>query len=323
MASTAATGGAAAATTRHGITSNTVVDMADERGNNEPWTEAMKRLAGDDTLLKFPDQDIPIDNYGGGATESAIELKGNNFGMLGQPGTRFVFPSGYNYSIALNTNGTTNTNVLFKNIDIDLTAEDSTPGLVIKATDNLQVHDVRYIGAGDTNSADVQNALMPTLTEGGSGTIKNVTVLNKGELYSKHEGNGNTRVGIYIGSSNYGTITIKNCRFEGFPNNGLYTSRTHGTVHVEGGVYRNNDVSQVRLGSDGSYVRGATIEVDPTKSNSPNPYGGHGRFGVKIDARAEEMDEGDVEVDDCDIRIALAKHIVGDGRVAQECPPDQ
>jgi len=283
----------------------------------------MKRLAGDDTLLKFPDQDIPIDNYGGGATESAIELKGNNFGMLGQPGTRFVFPSGYNYSIALNTNGTTNTNVLFKNIDIDLTAEDSTPGLVIKATDNLQVHDVRYIGAGDTNSADVQNALMPTLTEGGSGTIKNVTVLNKGELYSKHEGNGNTRVGIYIGLSNYGTITIKNCRFEGFPNNGLYTSRTHGTVHVEGGVYRNNDVSQVRLGSDGSYVRGATIEVDPTKSNSPNPYGGHGRFGVKIDARAEEMDEGEVEVDDCDIRIALAKHIVGDGRVAQECPPDQ
>lgn len=40
-----------------------------------------------------------------------------------------------------------------------------------------------------------------------------------------------------------------------FPDNGVYASQAEGPVHVVGGRYENNDVSNVRVGGDG-VVRG-------------------------------------------------------------------
>jgi hypothetical protein len=63
-----------------------------------------------------------------------------------------------------------------------------------------------------------------------------------------------------------GTIEFRDCRVEGFTDNGIYASapgrkgRPHnnGNVKVIGGFYRNNNIANVRVGGRGSVIRGVT-----------------------------------------------------------------
>ncbi len=66
-------------------------------------------------------------------------------------------------------------------------------------------------------------------------------------------------IGYYVGSAHRGTVTFRDCVVKGFPNNGIYASAPQksggGVVHVEGGLYKNNNIANVRVGSTGSSVR--------------------------------------------------------------------
>ncbi|MHB9286199.1 hypothetical protein ACKVMT_04065 [Halobacteriales archaeon Cl-PHB] len=66
-------------------------------------------------------------------------------------------------------------------------------------------------------------------------------------------------IGYYVGSQHSGTITFRDCIVKQFPNNGIYASAPQksggGEVHVVGGLYRNNNISNVRVGSSGSSIR--------------------------------------------------------------------
>lgn len=90
------------------------------------------------------------------------------------------------------------------------------------------------------------------------------------------EGNG-----IYVGKEHSGTVKLIDCWIEGFADNGLYASAPgtdddeagDGPVIVEGGLFKNNNISNVRLGSSESTVRGATLvhdDVAPENSGSIN-----------------------------------------------------
>ncbi len=79
------------------------------------------------------------------------------------------------------------------------------------------------------------------------------------------EGNG-----IYVGKEHSGVVKFVDCWIEGFADNGLYASAPgtddseagDGPVIVDGGLYRNNNISNVRIGSSESVVRGATLVQD-------------------------------------------------------------
>lgn len=109
--------------------------------------------------------------------------------------------------------------------------------------------------------------------------------------------------GIFVPSGHAGDLLVKNAWVEGWTDNGIYGSPpgtgggAGGTVRVHGGLFRNNNISQVRLGSDGSEVVGTAIAVDgeiPTAHN-----GAHNGRGVYLREPGNNM-----RVVDCDILMA-------------------
>jgi hypothetical protein len=287
-----------------------VADAGCDPTGSEPCDAALQRAAADRTLLKFPEGEYRF-------TETNVLLDYANLGLLGDGDVRFSVPEEFNEKLIVIDRGT---GALFENIDIDLTAAGATPGLHLAAADDLEIHDVEFVGQGihpDSeprnfgNSAkgpngnpDVTNALFPIVrSPDGTGVVENVVAHNAGLMGAY------TRGGVWIGISTRGTITLRDCAFSGFPGNGVYASRTNGVVRIEGGTYRNNDVSQVRIGSEGSYVRDATIAVDSTSSRSPNPSEALNQRGIRFEGA--KIESGRPVARDCDVTIAATPHSEG------------
>jgi hypothetical protein len=308
-------GAAEPAAERHGIRFEHVVNMVEDAGcdptGEEPCDEQLERAAADRTLLVFPEGEYRF-------TERTVLLDHANLGLLGRGDASFVVPERFNDKLLTIDRGT---GLLFENITIDLTAKGATPGLHLAVEDDLEIHDIEFRGqgihpdsqpqtcgntarSGCNENPDVFNALYPIVrSPDGTGRLQNVVAHNAGLMGAY------TRGGVWIGTSMKGTLTLKNCVFSGFPGNGVYASRTNGTVRIEGGTYANNDVSQVRIGSDGSYVRGATIAVDAATSNSPNPEDALNQRGVRFEAA--KVESGWPAVRDCDVTIAATPHADG------------
>ncbi|WP_256393552.1 hypothetical protein [Natronoarchaeum rubrum] len=108
-------------------------------------------------------------------------------------------------------------------------------------------------------------------------------------------------VGIYVGAEHAGTIRIVDCWVQNFSDNGLYASgpgadfddAENGKVVVEGGLYRNNNISNVRIGTDDSVVRNVAMVHD---AESPPNDGVWNQRNLRIRQPGENM-----VVDSCDI----------------------
>jgi hypothetical protein len=78
----------------------------------------------------------------------------------------------------------------------------------------------------------------------------------------------NGAIGFFVGTEHAGTATFHDCVVVGFPNNGIYASAPgkdgngDGQVRVVGGLYRNNNIANVRVGSTNSVVRDAVLVQD-------------------------------------------------------------
>jgi len=110
-------------------------------------------------------------------------------------------------------------------------------------------------------------------------------------------------VGVYVPALHAGTLRFRNCHIEGFSDNGLYGSAPgghpdydegNGPVIVEGGLYKNNNISNVRLGSDDSVARNVTIVNDAKSPENSN--GGHAQRGIRIRQAGEN-----IRIENCDI----------------------
>ncbi|EMA40156.1 hypothetical protein C447_05017 [Halococcus hamelinensis 100A6] len=280
-------GEGAAATERHGISFDNVVDM----GDAGDATSAIEDAAESNTLLKFPSGDYELSG------QTNVSGK-SNFGIVGEGDVTFTVPDDYNGK-ALNING--GDGVLVENITID--QSNATPDVQVAPDDNLQVHGLKMLGEGISSSTGQSKgdsdaalqAFSPMVrSSGGSGTVQDIVLHNEGRMGAYG------RVGVWIGEENKGTIPLRNCNVEGFSGNGVYGSRTSGEVHVEGGLYKNNDLSQVRIGSNGSYVDGVTAVVDVSESRSDNAGEMLNGSGIRI-----ESDRGGsgAAIRNCDVSI--------------------
>lgn len=106
--------------------------------------------------------------------------------------------------------------------------------------------------------------------------------------------------GYYVPPQHAGKLTFRDCTLIRC-NNGIYASPPgkpedgqQGQVIVEGGLYMNNNVAAVRIGSHNSIVRNVTIVNDDT---IPNDCGGdnNGR-GIRV-----REPGNDILIEDCDI----------------------
>jgi len=95
-------------------------------------------------------------------------------------------------------------------------------------------------------------------------------------------------MGIWVGSSNEGTVQLANPQLRGW-SNGIYGGRTKGKVEIRGGTFANNFNAQIRIGG-GSVVDGTSILLDDrkwSKKAHPGPFkiGHQGVLAGRVDAK--------------------------------------
>ncbi|MFD1586444.1 right-handed parallel beta-helix repeat-containing protein [Halorientalis brevis] len=126
---------------------------------------------------------------------------------------------------------------------------------------------------------------------------------------------GVNTTGPYVGRHHAGTVFFSDCRLSQFSDNAIYASppggqngefdAEDGLVVVDGGLFRNNNIASIRLGSTGATARNATIVVDETP---PHPNGLDVR-GIRLRGMREQV------VDNCTIKYGPNAGI-GTGAIA-------
>ena len=248
---------------------DTVVDVVEEGADptgEELVDDVVEEHVDDDTLIRFPEGRYVANN---------LDFTGaTNVAVVGDDATLVPGPD---YDVSVWIGGASLRGFRFEGFVLDNTADEHHPTVGFSAHDDLVVRDVRKKGSHEGENTAFGVSIWD---EDGDGYVENLRMPDGSEPQ--------TAVGVYVDTK--GTVTFRDCHVEGFGNNGLYASHSDGPVHVEGGVYKNNDIAQIRLGSPGSSVTNATIAVD-------EPYPEHDNSrGVRV-----ADGPGPVEVSDCEI----------------------
>jgi hypothetical protein len=250
-------------------------------------TDLITTHAADDTALVFPDGRYLID---------PIVLSDlQNFAMRAAPNAAPVLvPSGPSAELGKWLLRLTSVErLLLSGITFDFTTEGHGGMTYVLGTGDFTVRNVTVDGP---LPADTSAFRFDVVERDSQGVVEDLQPRNGSEPNS-------TSVGIYVGSDHAGTLTFRNCTVENFPNNGLYASSpgredalagANGPVQVEGGLYRNNNIANVRLGSNGSYVRDAEVVIDEVP---PALDGDVNARGIRFRARGGHL------VENCNVRM--------------------
>ncbi|WP_255194935.1 right-handed parallel beta-helix repeat-containing protein [Halorarius litoreus] len=250
-----------------------VVDIVEAGADNtggDPIDDVFDDVKGDDTLVKFPEGEY--------VANELIIYQLSNFAMVGDDAT-LIPGDDYNEEVWLG--GSEPRDVRIENFTIDNTADGVTPQVDISYYGDLLVRNVEKAGYHDG--------------PGIAFTFQSIDGSGQGYIEGVSAPDGGDSVGLYLQGE--GAMTIRDCRIEQFNNNGLYASNVDAPVTVEGGLYRNNNIAQVRLGSEDSIVRNATIAAtDDLFGDDPGTVN---MRGVRI-----ADGPGPVTVDNCDVTMA-------------------
>lgn len=250
-----------------------IVEAGADNTGNEPIDDVFDDVKGDDTLVKFPEGEY--------LANELIVYGLSNFAMVGDNAT--LIP-GDNYNENVWLGGSEPRNIRIENFTIDNTADGVTPQVDISFYGDLRFRNVDKVGYHDG--------------PGIAFTFQSIDGSGRGYLENVSAPDGGDSVGIYLQGE--GPMTVRDCHVEEFSNNGLYASYISAPVTVEGGVYRNNNIAGVRLGSADSVVRNATIEV------TDNPFGDDpdtvNMRGIRV-----ADGPGPVTVDNCDVSMEVCQ----------------
>jgi len=262
------TGQAAATTSR---TLDVVADLGVDNTGATTIDDDLEPYLTNGTRLEFPDGRYLIDRL--------VLYKLQDFELVAT-GDATLVPGDYPTDGDVWIGGGAVRNLTFEGFTLDTRGEGPTVGF--SAYDGLVFRDITKLGAHESHRTAFGFSIW---SEDGHGLIENLQATD-GDIYTDSVG----ATAIYAKPS--GTLTFRNCEVAGWGDNGLYASDAKGPVQVEGGYYANSNVSQVRLSSPGSYVKGATIEVDTERGGTPNMR------GVRVCTGP-----GPVDVIDCDITM--------------------
>ncbi|MFC6976821.1 hypothetical protein ACFQL1_22335 [Halomicroarcula sp. GCM10025709] len=187
-----------------------------------------------------------------------------DWGIRCQSDTVFEVPAGYgdgDKGLVLRTkSGSLSAdNYFLENLTFDSSGR-AAPGMRLSTRKAAHIRGLNYAMNGPKTFQEHGNGIAAmTLNSDGIFRIDDYRQFNNGDI-GGYAG-GDSRVGIFVGGQNDGTIHLKNPVLQGFPNNACYVSRQPGTVVVEGGLLMNNNVSAVRVGG-GVEVRDTTVVID-------------------------------------------------------------
>ncbi|RZH68620.1 right-handed parallel beta-helix repeat-containing protein [Natrinema altunense] len=254
---------------------DTVVDVteagADDTGT-ESITPVLDELRGDDTLLVFPEGEYYMDEQ--------FRFTGfDNFGVVGENAT--LIPANYHdfdgpqyrlfrLGVAYSPGG----QLRFEGFDVDQTApETGIRTIEAYAADRLEVRDVTINGYHDSGTWGP--GLFNVTDPDGRGVVERFRAPDGGAWVDNTPNAGNRwrgPIGIEA-NENRGRLEFRRCGLGGFPNNGLYAAGGDGTIIVHGGLYRNSNGANVRVGGQDSEVRWPTVEVDATRPEDVSQRG--------------------------------------------------
>lgn len=277
---------------RFGTVEN-VVDHGIEPGGGNPIDDELTDLMADDTLLIFPE---------GRYTVKRLEVGGyDNLGLVSEKGAApTIVPS-------VPSDEIDNQFVQFLDVarfyidgfDFDFTEERFGGVVRIRGRGDVVARNLTIRGKMPDKDLPSTPAAFHfgQIDESSRGVVENAVAKAGG-----HQG-GNA-VGIYVEKDHAGELIFRDCNIQNFPNNGLYASAPgrneqnfagkDGPVHVEGGLYRNNNIANIRIGSTGSTVKDARVVAD---EEPPHPEGSLNVRGIRLRGK-----EGQV-VDNCEIRF--------------------
>lgn len=254
-----------------------IVEAGADNSGNSSITSVFERVAGDDTLVKFPPGEYLM-------TGTARLANYDTFGMVGDDATIDVAPTD-SYVFKLGTYRSPIDDLHVEGFTADISGDD-TGGRVfeLQAGNDLLARDIEIDGKHDTPSKGPM--LVGLQTSDGEGLIENVSMPDGGEDVSG--GRGGT--GLLVSNYHQGTVTLRNITIGPFPDNGIYCSGADGRVIVEGGRFENTNVAGVRLCGDGSTIDGSEFVYDE------NIDGFGGQRPIRLDSGAD-LEVSNVEID--------------------------
>lgn len=255
----------------HHTTYNVVSDLGVDNTGETAIDSDLKPHLNNATRLEFPDGRYRIDQL--------VLYKLQDFHMVAT-GDATLVPGDYPTDGDVWIGGGAVRNLRFVGFDID--SRNAGPKIAFGASDGLLVRDITKYGKHTTHKP----AFILSITDkDGSGLVERLRA-NDGDVFTDKVG----AVGVYSGGK--GTLTFKDCEIANWGDNGVYASNASGPIQVDGGTYMNNNISQVRVSSPGSYIRDTTIRADRDRSKCINMRGAWVCSG-----------SGPVEVDNCDITM--------------------
>jgi hypothetical protein len=266
---------------------------------------AFRRAVANGGLVRFPAGTYRF-------SRPQVVLGVESVGVVGDGDVTFVVDPGFEGNLLTVAGGS---RLSFAGIDIDMTAPSAIAGLRLCARDSLRIENVTVRGRTRERPTDhpVANVLSPVVrSPDGTGIVRNVVARDGGPVGPAHR-RPDGRAGIRVGSATRGTVTIADCDLEGFPAGGVYASETSGTVRIEGGRYRDNDVAGIRLGANGAVENArivAGFETDPAtdppvsgllasgSAADPSASGSTAACGVRLEGGGSGA-----TIAGCDVRV--------------------
>ncbi len=263
----------------------TVVDVIDEGVDdegNEPINELFREYTGDDTLFVFDSGTFQID-----------PIQFSNRTKLG-----FVNDGDERATFIPNNDGCRGGNpyyhfddiedLVIDGIDFDFRDVDSGGPVHLFLQGDSILRNFSYVGSC-SNQLGIARIEVSDPT--GTALVENFEAGNTDD--------NQTLTGVYVSDGHAGELTFRNCALNEFSDNGIYASApggpngNDGIVHVIGGTFRNNNISNVRLGSTGATADSVTVIVD---DETPG-WGQLNSRGIRLRNKENQ------EIRNCEIRF--------------------
>lgn len=248
-----------------------VVDLGADNSGQESITPILESNRRHNTLYYFPPGQYYMD--------SQFRFTGtDNLGFVGDDAT--LIPANY-YDFdgpqfrlfRLGTGSRPVGRVRFEGFDVDQTAPDTGIRVIdTYARERLDVRGVHIHGHHDSGTWGPGHF---NLTEpDGTGIVERFRAPDGGAWIDNtpHDGHWRGPIGIEA-NQNRGRLTFRRCWLGGFPDNGLYASGGSGQIIVNGGVYRNSNGANIRVGGDNSRIEWPTVEVTETRPEDRSQRG--------------------------------------------------
>ncbi|GKZ12330.1 hypothetical protein [Haladaptatus sp. T7] len=215
--------------------------------------------------------------------------------VVSDPDQQYCLDVGGDWGVSLDASATT---VEIRNLTFDMTADGvGAQAVSARASEDLKIEGVTVDGECASAGKKALGAIYAAVTHPEGAGVVSVSLPDgcafAPESYpdqSPAESQTSHPIGVNVSDDHRGELTFRDCRVEGWVNNGGYLAGGEGPCLVEGGLWKNNGNANLRLG-DGDEARDVRIEVDETS------YTGCGLWLQEGDCR---VSGGELRLPNCD-----------------------